>query len=35
MKRLRVRKRAHGANPVVQTNELVAGIGLHGLVLRE
>ncbi len=35
MKRLVVRERAHGANPVVQTNELVAGIGLHGLVLRE
>jgi hypothetical protein len=35
MKRLVVRERAHGADSVVQADELVAGVGLHGLVLRE
>ena len=35
MKRLVVRQRAHGADAVVQADELVAGVSLHGLVLRE
>ena len=35
MKRLVIRERAHGADSIVQADELVAGIGLHNLVLRE
>jgi hypothetical protein len=35
MKRLAIRQRTHGTNAVVQPDELVAGVGLHGLVLRE
>src|ERR1035437_917808 len=35
MKRLVIRKRTHGTGAVSQVDKLVAGIGLHGLVLRE
>jgi hypothetical protein len=35
MKRLFIRERTHGTDAVVQADELIAGIGLHGLVLRE
>jgi len=34
MKRLVIRKRAHGTNAVVQADELVAGAGLHSSILR-
>jgi hypothetical protein len=35
MKRLAIRERTHGTDAVVQADELVAGVSLHGLVLRE
>ena len=35
MKRLVVRERTHGADAVVQADELVTRVSLHGLVLRE
>jgi len=35
MKRLAIRQRTHGADAVVQPDELITGVGLHNLVLRE
>jgi hypothetical protein len=35
MKRLVISKRTHGTGAVSQVDKLVAGIGLHDLVLRE
>ncbi len=34
MKRLGIRQRTHGTDAVVQADELVAGVSLHGSVLR-